>query len=85
MPEAKSIEHLNIELARRINDEACQDPHSPYAGKFVGIANGKVVVVADNLDDVAARLIAVEPDMTKRFCIEAGIDYDAPAEIWMLH
>ena len=84
MADIESIEHLNVELACRINDEALRNPLSPYAGKFVGIANGKIVVVADDLDEVAARLIEVEPDMAKRYCIEAGIDYDAPAEIWML-
>jgi hypothetical protein len=38
---------MNWELADRINAEAKRDPHSPYAGKFVGIANGRVVAVAD--------------------------------------
>jgi len=45
------VPNHNQELARRINQEARNDPMSPYAGKFVGIANGQVVVVADNWRD----------------------------------
>src|SRR5205809_154179 len=47
MEQHDSIKLANERLARQINQEARQDPGSPYAGKLVGIANGKVVVVAD--------------------------------------
>src|SRR5947208_5815164 len=42
-----AVQEANEQLARQINEEARSDPHSPYAGKFVGIANGQVIVVAD--------------------------------------
>ena len=77
-----SIAAANQRLARQINLEARSDPSSPYAGKFVGIANGQVVVVADNLDDVAMQLRRAEPDPSKTFCIEAGLDYDAVQDVW---
>jgi hypothetical protein len=74
---------VSLKLAtRQINLEARRDPSSPYTGKFVGIANGRVVVVADNLDDVAAQLRSVEPDPSKTFCIEASLDYDAVQDVW---
>jgi len=74
----------NQELARRINEEARRDPQSTYAGKFVGIANGQVAVVADNWRDVSARLRQIEPDPQKCFCIEASGDYDSVREVWGL-
>jgi hypothetical protein len=74
----------NQELARRINHEARADPKSQYAGKFVGIANGQVVVVADNWRDVSMRLRAIEHDPLKCYCIEASADYDAVHEVWSL-
>lgn len=74
----------NQELARQINDEARCNPQSPYAGKFVGIADGSVVVVADSLDEVARQLQQSQADPSRTFCIEAGLDYDAAAEIWKL-
>lgn len=79
---SESIREINQRLATQINEEALKNPHSPYAGKFVGIANGKVVVVADTLDAMGRRLRQIEPDPNKTFCIEAGIDYDQPVEIW---
>jgi hypothetical protein len=74
----------NNELARQINAEARSNPASPFAGKYVGIANGQVVVVADSWREVASRLREVEPDPAKCQCIEASADYDAVHEIWGL-
>lgn len=71
----------NEQLAREINRQARSDPRSPYAGKFVGIADGKVVVVADSWREVAKRLRALEPDPTKCYAIEASADYDSVHEI----
>ena len=51
-----TVQDLNRQLARRINQEARSNPQSPYANKFIGIANGQVVVVADDLDEMAHRL-----------------------------
>jgi hypothetical protein len=60
----------NIEVARQINDELLRDPNSPYAGKWIGIANGQVVVVGDSWDEVRKRLDEVEPDPFRCFCME---------------
>ncbi len=84
MSVADTVKDLNRELARRINEEARSNPQSPYANKFVGIANGQVVVVADDLDDLACRLGQIEPDPTKTFCVEASRDYTVVEEIWGL-
>ncbi len=77
-----SIVSANEQLARQINQEARQDPKSPYAGKLVGIANGQVVVVADTWREVAERLRQVEPDPSRCRCIEASADYERLEEIW---
>ncbi len=82
MTNSKSVQQQNRELAQRINDEAMRDPTSQYAGKFVGLANGQVVVVADDLDASVRQLQQAEPDPQKTFIIEAGLDYDAPIEVW---
>ena len=84
MTTANSVQDLNRELARRINAEARSNPQSPYANKFVGIANGKIVVVTDDLDDLARKLRQAEPDPAKTFGIEASRDYGEVQEIWGL-
>ena len=76
-----SIPAINRELAEQVNAEARRDPHSPYADKFVGIANGQVVV-ADSWREVSRRLREVEPDPSKCCCIEASADYEAVHEVW---
>jgi hypothetical protein len=82
MSAANTIQELNREEARRIVDAARNDPTSAYIGKYVGIANGRVVVVADNWHELARRLRQAEPDPSKTFGVEVGIDYDAVQEIW---
>lgn len=77
-----SLQELNRELARKINEEARKDPRSPYANKFVGIANGQIVVVAEDLDELVRRLRQAEPDPTKTFCVEASRDYTTADYIW---
>jgi len=76
-----SILAVNKKLARKINREARANPKSPYAHKFVGIVNGKVVVVADTWREVDLRLREVEPDSTKCYGVEASADYDRVEEI----
>jgi hypothetical protein len=84
MSETRTILEINRELAAKINEEARRDPQSPYAGKFVGIANGQVVVVSDDFDQLARRLREIEPDPSKRFIVEASRDYTEVVEIWEL-
>ena len=85
MSSSKTVQELNRELARRLIEEGRNNPQSAYAGKFVGIANGQVVAVADNWDQVARQLRQVEPDPSKTFGVEVGRDYDVVQEIWGLH
>lgn len=84
MSTAKTVEEINRELAQKLVDEGRNDPQSVYAGKFVGIANGRVVVTADNWDELARRLRQLEPDPSKTFGVEVGRDYDDVQEIWWL-
>jgi hypothetical protein len=78
------VQARNRELARQINEEARRNPQSLYAGKFVGIANGQVVVVADDLEEMARRLEQIEPEPARCFSVEASRDYDEVVEIWSL-
>jgi hypothetical protein len=82
MTPSTPLESRNRELAQRINEEARTNPDSPYVGRFVGIANGKVVVVADNWLDVLQQLRSIEPDPKKCYAVEASADYDSVHEIW---
>lgn len=82
MPISGPVYEMNRELARQINEEAKANPQSPYAGKFVGIANGQVVVVSEDLQEMVSRLRQIEPDPLKTFCVEASRDYDRVEEIW---
>jgi len=84
MPVANTVQERNRELAKKINEETRSNPQSPYANKFVGIANGQVVIVADDLDTMARRLRQLEPDPSKTFCVEASRDYSIVEEIWEL-
>lgn len=86
MSTSTTIQETNRELAKRINEETRKDPqHSPYTNKFVGIANGKVVVVADDLDTMLVRLRQIEPDPTKTFGLEASEDPNEVHDIWGLY
>jgi hypothetical protein len=40
MGNTSTVQELNRDLARRINEEARRNPQLPHANKFVGIANG---------------------------------------------
>ena len=84
MAAAKTVQELNRELADKLAKEGANNPEAPYFGKFVGIANGQVVVVADDWDEVLRRLRQVEPDPTKTFGVEVGPDYDEIVEIWVV-
>ncbi len=76
------IVEMNRELANRIDDEVRQNPEHPYKGKIVGIANGKVVTVGDNLDEVCESLRKIEPDNLKTYVLETGLDYSQTEYIW---
>ncbi len=82
MAVADPVLEINRELARRINEEARSNPQSQYANKFVGIANGTVVVIDDNQNEMIRRLRQIEPDPRKCFAVEASRDYTVVEEIW---
>jgi hypothetical protein len=82
MTDFGSVQERNREVARQIHPEARANPQSPYAGKFVGIANGQVFTVADDWDELARHVRELEPDPRKAFCFEVGREYDAVQEIW---
>lgn len=79
-----TVLEINRELADRLYDEARRNPQSPYAGRKVGIANGQVVVVADDWDDVAQALRQADPDPMRTFCIDLAQDYDSVQVIWRI-
>jgi hypothetical protein len=58
----KTVYELNREVARRILQEVQAYPSSSYAGKVVGIANGQVVLVGDDLATTHRRLLEIEPN-----------------------
>jgi hypothetical protein len=84
MTSDSTVQDQNRELARKINEEALRNPQSPYANKFVGIANGQVVAVADNDDELSRLLRQIEPDPSKCFIVEASRDHSIVEEIWGL-
>ena len=66
---------MNCELAQRINRETLADPSSPYAGKYVGIVNGEVVLVMDDVRAALCRLRELEPNNRRHCLIEASRDF----------
>ena len=78
----KTMLEINRELADKLYEEAQRDPQSPYAGKKVGIANGKVIIVADAWSPVCRALEQAEADASKTSCIDTAQDYKTVQEIW---
>ena len=76
MSHLATIVKENNALADRINREARSNPSSPYAGEYVGIANGKVAVVADTLTEAVRHLQEIERDRNRATILEASADYD---------
>ena len=83
MAATKTVQELNRELADKLAEEGKSNPQYPYFGKFVGIANGQVVVVADDLDELYSQLRQIEPNPMKTFGVEVGRDYHEVEEIWV--
>jgi hypothetical protein len=76
-----SVQVINRKLAQELYEETYKNPQSVYAGKLVGIANGQVVASADNWNQLARRLLQVEPDPTNTFCIDMGYDYSQVQDV----
>jgi hypothetical protein len=77
-----SVYEVNRQLADMIGAEAKSDPQSIYFNKFVGLANGRVAVIAESWDDLMPRLLRIEPDRSKLFVFEASRDYGKVCVIW---
>lgn len=76
------LQEEDLELARKISGEARANPASPYAHKYVGILDGKVVVVANSPEEGLRELRRIEPDRDKGLLIDTSVDHDAVQEIW---
>jgi hypothetical protein len=76
-----TMEETNRTLADKILAEAKQNPQA-YPGKFIGIANGQVVIVSDDIEAVDDRLHEVEPDSTRTYIIDLTLDENEVHEIW---
>lgn len=77
------VRQRNEELARKISEEARSNPNSPYAGKFVGILNGRVAVVADNWAELGRQFRPMVSDPAEALCLEASRDPDVVEDIWI--
>lgn len=72
---AETALDLNRRVAEEINAEALRDPNSPYAGKFLGVVDGKVAIVADTLSELGDGLRSMGARPGEAFCIHAGHDH----------
>ena len=72
----------NLKVANRINRETRANPSSPYAGKYIGVWHGEVVVVGDTLDEVCDALDAMGDRDDEAVAIEASADYDTKIMFW---
>lgn len=79
---AETALDVNRRIGYAINAEALRDPNSPYAGKFLGIVDGNVAIVADSLNELGDELRRIGAKPGEAFCIEAGRDYDKVEYIW---
>jgi len=70
-------------MARTVSREARENPVSPYARKYVGILDGKVVVIADSPEDGLQQLRKLSPDPARGILVDASVDYDAEHEVWV--
>lgn len=75
------IQQLNRDLGDQVLAEAKQNPQA-YPGKYVGIANGQVVVVTDDLDELGRQLEQVEPNAGNTIVVEPGRDLREIHTIW---
>ncbi|MBI3822816.1 MAG: hypothetical protein HY289_09070 [Planctomycetes bacterium] len=76
-----TIQEINRELADKIVIQAQGDPRA-FGGKFVGLANGQIVIATDDLDELDRRLGQAEPDAARTYIVEIGLDTSKVHEIW---
>ncbi|HEX3151970.1 MAG TPA: hypothetical protein VHR66_28110 [Gemmataceae bacterium] len=76
-----SIRTMNRRLAQKVKREGKENPKSPYANRYVGIANGKVIVIAKTLGEMMKALRNSEPDSAKCIGVDLVGDYDQVYEV----
>jgi hypothetical protein len=76
-----SIRAINEQLAKKIRREGKANPKSPYANRFVGIASGEIVVIADSHNEMMKQLRKIEPDASKCYAVDVAADYDRVYEV----
>ena len=79
-----TMQEVNQDLADKVLAEAKQNPQA-YPGKYIGIANGQVAIVTDDLDELDRRLEEVESDPTKTYIVDLTLDENEVHEIWRSH
>jgi hypothetical protein len=77
-----SVSQQDLELARSVSREARADPNSPYAGKYIGILDGEVVVIADSPEDGLRELRKFGADPNEGLLVDTSVDHDVLHEIW---
>ncbi len=82
MSTLEEVRRQNRELADRIKEETSKDPHSPYADKCVGIVNGQVVAVTDDIDLLLSRLLEIESDPRRVCFVDPNYDPTRVEYIW---
>ena len=76
------VSEQDLELARSISREVRTDPKSRYAGKYVGILDGKGVVIADSPEEGLRQLRKIEPDRDKGLLVDTSVDHEGVHEVW---
>ncbi len=76
------MQQQNWEVAREASRQTRADPDSPYAGKYLGIAERQIVVVADSWDELHDRLDELGYNRNQSVGIEASADYERPVMLW---
>ncbi len=74
-------QRLNAEFGMRLNRETRADPDSPYAGKYIVIADCQIVTVANTLDEMHAQILELGLNPREASYVQASADYETP--IWM--
>jgi uncharacterized protein YlzI (FlbEa/FlbD family) len=76
----KSIADINRELGEQVLQDAKRDPKK-YPDKYVGIANGKVVVVSNDLNETVEQMALVESNPANCYFVNTKYDYTKPYHI----
>ena len=81
MTTTKSTAEINQELGEWVLEDAKHNRQA-YAGRFGGIANGKVVIATNDLNELAHKLDEADPDNAATYSVILDYDYSKPFEIW---